>query len=55
MLKGVSLDKAKKEIEDCHNLDGLKHIYGKYPALQKDLYPLIMERKELIENSIQNR
>lgn len=49
--EGVSLDKVKKEIAQCHHLNGLKHIYEKYPALSKEIYPLIMERKSVIENT----
>jgi hypothetical protein len=49
--EGVSVEIIKKEIAMCHNLSGLKHIYDKYPSLNKELYPLIMERKNIIEDS----
>lgn len=49
--EGISMEKIKKEIRSCHQLDGLKHIYQKYPSFQKELYPLIMERKGLLENN----
>jgi hypothetical protein len=49
--EGISLEKVKMEIANCHNLAGLKHIYDKYPTLHKELYPLIIERKNIIENS----
>ncbi|TDN95313.1 signal recognition particle subunit FFH/SRP54 (srp54) [Salegentibacter sp. 24] len=49
--EGVSLEAIKKEISMCHNLAGLKHIYDKYPSLHKELYPLIIERKNIIEDS----
>lgn len=49
--EGVSLEKVKKEIASCNNLAGLKHIYDKYPSLHKEIYPLIIERKKLIDNS----
>lgn len=49
--EGVSLEMVKKEIAKCHHLDGLKHLYQKYPALSKEIYPLIMERKQVIENA----
>ena len=49
--EGVSLEKVKKEIASCHNLAGLKLIYDKYPSLHKEIYPLIIERKRLIDNS----
>ena len=48
---GISLEKIKKEISNCDHLDGLRHIYQKYPDYQKQLYPLIMDRKGLIEDS----
>lgn len=49
--EGVSLEMVKKEIAKCQNLAGLKHLFEKYPSIQKDTYPIIMERKSLIENS----
>lgn len=48
---GVSIEKIKKEISLCHNLAGLKHIYDKYSSVQKEIYPLIIDRKNLIEDS----
>ncbi len=48
--QGVSLEQAKMEIAGCQNIEGLKHIYSKYPAIQKDLYPLIIDRKNSIES-----
>jgi hypothetical protein len=49
--EGISVEVIKKEIEMCQNLAGLKHIYDKYPSLNKELYPLIIERKNIIEDS----
>jgi len=49
--EGVSLDKIKGEIDNCHNLAELKHIYENYPSLKKEIYSLVMQRKEVIENS----
>lgn len=49
--EGISVEGIKKEISMCHNLGGLKHIYDKYPILHKEIYPLIIERKKLIDNS----
>lgn len=48
---GVSIEKIKTEISQCHNLAGLKHIYDKYSSVQKEIYPLIIERKNIIEES----
>ncbi|RKS55883.1 AAA domain-containing protein [Gillisia mitskevichiae] len=50
--EGVSLNKASGEIQTCITLEGLKHIYGKYPSLQKEIYPLVIERKKLIESGV---
>lgn len=47
--EGVSLEMATKELMSCPNLEGLKNIYRKYSAFQKELYPLIIERKKGIE------
>ncbi len=49
-MEGVSLEQTIKEIKICETIDGLKHIYAKYPGLQKGLYPLILERKKTIES-----
>ena len=49
--EGVSLVKIKKEIANCHHLDGLKHLYKKYPGFQKQIYPLIIERKRVLEEA----
>ncbi|UBZ08264.1 ATP-binding protein [Salegentibacter mishustinae] len=49
--EGISLEMVKKEISKCHHLAGLKHLYRKYPALSKEIYPLIMERKRVIEDA----
>ncbi|WP_051286275.1 AAA family ATPase [Salinimicrobium terrae] len=49
--EGISLDNVKKEIAQCHHLKGLKYIYEKYPALAKEIYPIIMERKTAIEST----
>ncbi|MCR8667290.1 ATP-binding protein [Aestuariibaculum sp. M13] len=42
---GVSLDKVKEEITQCSTVDGLKHLYNMYSSLQKEIHPLILERK----------
>ena len=48
-MEGVSMESIKNEISNCHHLEELKHLYQKYSSLQKELYPLIMERKSQIE------
>lgn len=48
--QGISIDKIKEEINSCETADALKQAYGKYPNLNKDLYPIVMARKEAIDN-----
>jgi hypothetical protein len=48
--QGVSLDRIKEDINACETSEGLKLIYGKYPNLSTDLYPVVMARKEIIDN-----
>lgn len=48
--EGLSLKKATDEVNDCETIEGLRHLYKKYVSLQKDLYPVIMKRKEALEN-----
>ncbi|MCR8667085.1 ATP-binding protein [Aestuariibaculum sp. M13] len=43
---------SSNEIKECTTLEGLKHIYNKYPALKEELYPLILNKKRELENQI---
>ncbi|MGV1011359.1 MAG: AAA family ATPase [Flavobacterium sp.] len=47
---GISIKDVKLEIKQAESLEDLKNIYEKYPSLKKSTHPLIMERKEEIEN-----
>lgn len=47
---GISVEIAMSEINDCESLEGLKHIYSKYPSLQKQIHGAIMNRKRQIES-----
>jgi hypothetical protein len=47
--EGVSLEEAKKEVEACSTVDGLKHLFNKYQSLQTQIHPLILKRKEEID------
>lgn len=47
--EGVSLEEAKKEVEECSTVDGLKHLFNKYQSIQKQVHPLIIRRKEEID------
>lgn len=48
--QGISIDKIKEEINACETSDALKLVYGKYPNLGKELYPIVMTRKAAIDN-----
>ena len=38
------------EIAKCTSLEALRHVYSKYPLLQKELKPIILEKKKELEN-----
>ena len=44
-----SREEIQKEIEQCNGIEGLRHVYAKYPDRQEELKPLIMERKKILE------
>lgn len=44
------LEASKEEIKECTTLEGLRHVYGKYPSLKENLYPLIVEKQKEIQN-----
>lgn len=46
--------KIINEIEACESVEGLRHIYSKYPEIQEDLKPIILKKKAKIE-SIQSQ
>ena len=48
--QGLSLEQAEKEIKECTTVEGLRHLYQKYSSLQKELNPIILERKKEIES-----
>jgi hypothetical protein len=48
--QGISIDKIKEEINACETADTLKQVYGKYPNLSKELYPIVVARKAAIDN-----
>jgi hypothetical protein len=47
---GISIEDVKLEIKQAESLEDLKIIYEKYPSLKKSTHPLVMERKEELEN-----
>ncbi len=48
--KGISIDKIKEDILKCETIEALKQLYAKYPSFQKKTHPLIMERKEQLDD-----
>lgn len=49
--QGKSVDKIKQEINSCDSLEGLKQIYNEHPTLSTELFPIVMSRKEILENA----
>ena len=49
---GTTLDDIKVEIKSCTTLEGLRHVYSKYPNLQSSIKDIILSRKREIENVI---
>lgn len=47
--QGISIDVIKKEINSSTTDESLKTIYAQYPHLSKELYPIIVARKEALE------
>jgi hypothetical protein len=48
--QGVSIDKIKEEINACEASEELKQVYTKYPNLNTELYPIVLARKEILDN-----
>jgi hypothetical protein len=51
---GTGKEKVLKEIGVCETIEGLRHIYSKYPEIQDAIKPLILQRKQELE-SIQSQ
>jgi len=49
--QGKSVEKIKQEINSCDSLEGLKQIYAEHPTLSTELFPIVMSRKEILENA----
>lgn len=48
--KGISIDKIKEEILKCETVEALKQLYAKYPSFQKKIQPLVVERKDQLDD-----
>ena len=49
--QGKSVEKIKEEINSCDSLEGLKQIYAEHPTFSTELFPIVMSRKEILENA----
>ena len=47
--EGLSVEQAKREIASCTTIEGLRHLYQKYQGLKKEVYPMILNRKSVLE------
>tara|TARA_R100000935_G_scaffold58912_1_gene99660 strand:- start:20445 stop:21335 length:891 start_codon:yes stop_codon:yes gene_type:complete len=47
---GTEEERVRLEIEACESIEGLRHIYSKYPNIQDTIKPRIMAKKQLLEN-----
>tara|TARA_R110000823_G_scaffold315665_1_gene449285 strand:- start:1854 stop:2744 length:891 start_codon:yes stop_codon:yes gene_type:complete len=47
--EGLSVEQAKTEIANCTTIEGLRHLYQKYQGLKKEVYPMILNRKSVLE------
>ena len=47
--EGIDLKYVMDQIEVCTTIEGLRHIYQKYPNLQSSLLEKVMKRKEELE------
>lgn len=48
--QGISIDNIKQEINSCETAEELKQVYGKYPNLSAELYPIVLGRKTVLDN-----
>lgn len=44
-------EQVRVEIENCTTIEGLRHVFSKYPLLQDQIKPIILEKKRELENS----
>jgi hypothetical protein len=47
--QGLSVDQARKEIDVCTTIEGLRHLYQKYVGLKELIHPIIINRKAELE------
>ena len=47
---GISIEEIRNEINSSTTEESLKLIYAQYPHLSKELYPIVVARKEALDN-----
>ena len=53
-LQGRSMQRIKNEIGKCESIEALRYVYSKYPELQDEIKPLILEKKQQLEEIYSN-
>ncbi len=46
---GISIEQIKNEILECLTVEELKNLYMKYTSVQREIQPIVIERKEELE------
>jgi len=54
VFTGTEWKKVELEIDSCESVEGLRHIYSKYPEFQETIKPIILQKKAQLE-SIQSQ
>ena len=49
--KGVGLQEVQEEIEKAQSREELGKIYKQHPEMKDKIYPLILKRKEALEDT----
>lgn len=52
---GVKIEDVIKQINSCTLVDGLRHIYKKYPEFRAEIEPMLRQRKEQLQESSINQ
>ncbi|MAY88115.1 MAG: AAA family ATPase [Pseudooceanicola sp.] len=50
-LEGIKVEEIRKEINQCETLEGLRHVYSKYPNLQSSILEEVLKRKMQLEEA----
>ncbi|WP_405330773.1 AAA family ATPase [Leeuwenhoekiella sp. LLG6367-2.1] len=50
-MEGINVEEIRKEIQQCETLEGLRHVYSKYPNLQSAILEEVLKRKVQLEEA----